>query len=46
MNEHLEEIYTKDGKSLSELIEDWIDENNFFLYCKYKDKQAKIFIDK
>ena len=30
----IEELYTKDGKELFELIQEWIDENSSFLYCK------------
>ena len=33
----------KDGKSLTELIQDWVDENIFFLNCKCKNKQVKYF---
>lgn len=34
MDGKLEEIYTQDGKKLSELIQEWIDENNNYFCCK------------
>ena len=30
----VEEFYTKDGKRVSELIQEWMEENNFLFYCK------------
>lgn len=44
MEGKLEEIYTQDGKKLSELIQEWIDENNNYFYCKrtHTDVKCKI----
>lgn len=38
MNQEVKEIYTKEGKQLYELIQEWIDENKYFLYCKTINK--------
>lgn len=41
LSEIIQETYTKDGKELFELVQEWIDENNSFLYCKNKSKVIK-----
>jgi len=40
----VEELYTKDGKSLFELIQEWLDENNSFLYCKSGERKCRILL--
>ena len=37
MQSKIEELYTKEGKELFELIQEWIDENSSFLYYKNKE---------
>lgn len=39
----VQESYTKDGKELFQLIQEWIDENNSFLYC---EKEKNVIADK
>ena len=36
MENRVKETYTKEGKKIQELIQEWIDENNNFLYCQNK----------
>ncbi len=43
MESKVEELYTKDGKELFELVQEWIDENNFFLNCKRGEKNVKYY---
>lgn len=42
MVEKIKETYTKDGKDLTELIQEWINENTSILYCNYEEKNIKI----
>ena len=37
----IEEIYTQDGKFLSELIQEWINENKSIFGCKRKNVDVK-----
>ena len=39
--EKIKETYTKDGKDLTELIQEWINENTSILYCNYEEKNIK-----
>ena len=41
LNSKTEELYTKDGKELFELIQEWINENGSFLYCKSEEKNIE-----
>ena len=41
MDTEMKETYTKDGKKLSQLIQEWINENSFFLYCKNDKKEIE-----
>lgn len=41
MEEKIKEIYTKDGKDLTELIQEWINENTSILYCNSEGKDIK-----
>lgn len=41
MEEKIKETYTKDGKTLTELIQEWINENISILYCNYEEKNIK-----
>lgn len=41
MEEKIKETYTKDGKKLAELIQEWINENTSILYCTYEEKYIK-----
>ena len=41
MEEKIKETYTKDGKTLTELIQEWINENTSILYCYYEEKNIK-----
>ena len=43
MEERIKETYTEEGRNLTELIQEWINENNFILYCKFKQKR---YVDK
>lgn len=38
MDARVKEIYTEDEKELFQIIQEWINENNSFLYCK-NDKE-------
>ncbi len=40
----LHENYTKDGKKILELVQEWIDENNFFSNCENDEKNCKILL--
>lgn len=42
LEKKVEEIYTKDGKKLLELVQEWIEENNFFSNCKDNNVGCKI----
>ena len=33
LDENINEIYTKEGKKINELVQEWIDENSNYLYC-------------
>lgn len=41
MEEKIKETYTKDGKTLTALIQEWINENTSILYCNYEEKNIK-----
>lgn len=41
MEEKIKETYTKDGNSLTELIQEWINENQSILYCNSEKKDIK-----
>ena len=41
MVEKIKETYTKDGKDLTELIQEWVNENTSILYCNYEEKNIK-----
>lgn len=41
MVKKIKETYTKDGKDLTELIQEWINENTSILYCNYEEKNIK-----
>lgn len=41
MEEKIKETYTKDGKNLTELIQEWIKENTSILYCNSEKKDIK-----
>lgn len=41
MDEKIKETYTKDGKSLTELIQEWINENTSILYRNNEVKDIK-----
>ena len=41
MEEKIKETYTKDGKNLTELIQEWINENTSILYCNSEKKDIK-----
>lgn len=41
MEERIQETYTKEGKSLTELIQEWINENPSILYCNIIEKDIK-----
>lgn len=41
MEEKIKETYTKDGKNLTELIQEWINENTSILYCNSEKKYIK-----
>ena len=36
------ETYTKDGKSLTQLIQEWINENTSILYYNYEEKNINV----
>lgn len=38
MNSEIKESYTKDGKKLNELIQEWINENNLITCCNINKK--------
>lgn len=41
MEEKITETYTKEEKSLTKLIQEWVNENTSFLYCNYEEKNIK-----
>ena len=41
MEEKIKETYTKDRNSLTEIIQDWINENQSILYCNSEKKNIK-----
>lgn len=41
MEEKIKEVYAKEGKSLTELIQEWIFENSSILYCIIDKKEIK-----
>lgn len=41
MVEKIKETYTKDRKDLTDLIQEWINENTSILYCNYEEKNIK-----
>lgn len=41
MENRVKEIYTKEGKNIQELIQEWIDENYYCLYCKNNKEDVK-----
>ena len=41
MEEKITETYTKDGKNLTKLIQEWINENTSILYCNNEEKHIK-----
>lgn len=41
MKSKIKETYTKDGKKLIELIQEWMEENSSQLYCKNNHKEVK-----
>lgn len=41
MVEKIKETYTKDGKDLTELTQEWINENTSILYCNSEKKDIK-----
>ena len=41
MEEKIKETYTKDGKNLTELMQEWINENTSILYCNSEKKDIK-----
>ncbi len=42
----VEELYTKGGKELSDLIQEWMDENNFSLYCRNEKNNVEYYGNK
>ncbi len=40
--QNVKEIYSKDGKNLLELIQEWVDENNYLFYSQYNEENANI----
>ncbi len=42
MEKKVKETYNKEGKSLTELIQEWINENISILYCDNERKEIKI----
>lgn len=41
LNENIQEIYSKDGKNILELVQEWINENNSIIYCNNNAKDVK-----
>lgn len=41
MEERIQETYTKEGKVLTELIQEWINENQLILCCNSEKKDIK-----
>lgn len=41
MEEKIKETYTEEGKSLTQLIQEWINENPSILYCNKEAKSIK-----
>ena len=41
MEEKITETYTKEEKKLTELIQEWINENKSILYCNHEEKNIK-----
>lgn len=41
MEEKIKETYTEEGKSLTQLIQEWINENPKILYCNSEKKYIK-----
>ena len=41
MESKIEELYTKDGKELFDLIQEWINENNILSYYKKNKKDIE-----
>lgn len=41
MEEKIKEIYTEEGKNLTQLIQEWINENPSILYCNKSEKDIK-----
>ena len=41
MEEKITETYTKEEKSLTKLIQEWVNENTSILYCNYEEKNIK-----
>ncbi len=46
MEGKITETYTKDGKKLTKLIQEWIQENISTLYCNKEEKIQNINVDK
>ena len=47
LNQNVKETYTKDGKSLKNLIQEWINENDILSYCNKSQKDIEyIKVDK
>ena len=41
MEEKIKETYTEEGKNLTQLIQEWINENPSILYCNKETKGIK-----
>ena len=46
MDGKLEENYTQDGKFLSELMQEWIDENKSIFGCKRKSEDVQCIMNR
>ena len=47
LEKNIKEYYTKGGKSLNILIQEWINENNILSYCKENKKDIEYtYVDK
>ena len=44
MEEKITETYTKEEKSLTKLIQEWVNENTSILYCNYEEKNIKFCV--
>jgi len=43
LDEKVKESYTEDGKELFQIIQEWLNENNSFLYCKSEKEKVEYY---